>query len=115
MSIIDMSQARVLPTAKVSLPANDLPVPEQTPLVRQLFDIINATMPDGMPADHIGAIETFQMQGMGIALEYVANQLGAQQHPAVVELRTQLVQEQIKRLEAARTAELDARIDADDI
>lgn len=113
MTVLDMSQARLHNLPK-PIPVAEEPAAEKMSLLAQLFAIANQQMPaDSAPAQ-IAAIEDFEMMGMRVALEYVAQQTDTAMHPGVVELRGQILTEQIKRFQAAELAAIGAEAEHND-
>ena len=72
--------------------------------LQQLLAILGQNLSTEASAEQRAAVELIQMEGMAIAVEYLAQQCGIGEHDIVKALRTQIIEENISRTRAFNAA-----------
>jgi len=75
-----------------------------TTALQQLLAILGQGLSTEAPAEQRAAVELIQMEGMAIAVEYLAQQCGIGEHDAVKALRGQIIEENASRVRAYNAA-----------
>jgi hypothetical protein len=98
-NVIDLSAAT--PATRNAIAEEQFGARLQQTALAQMLDVINQGKPN-LNALQREAIEMLQMEGIAVAIEFLAQQCDAQENEWIKLLRTQIVEENIRRVKAAQ-------------
>jgi hypothetical protein len=100
-NVIDLSAARPATRNAIGEAAHDAQL--QKSALAQMLSLLNMSKPQ-MPPLHLAAIEHLQMEGIAVGVEFLAQKCGGEENEWVKLIRTQIVEENARRVSAAEAA-----------